>query len=43
MAATLPLGGMKGSGWGRNNAIYGLREFSDVKTVTWSLEGNAFV
>lgn len=32
--STLPVGGVKGSGWGNNNGKYGLREFLDDKTVT---------
>lgn len=31
---TLPVGGVKGSGWGSNNGKYGLREFLEDKTVT---------
>jgi acyl-CoA reductase-like NAD-dependent aldehyde dehydrogenase len=40
---TLPVGGMKGSGWGRNNALWGLREFSDIKLITLSMKGNKFL
>lgn len=29
-----PMGGMKGSGWGRNNSKYALREFLVEKTIT---------
>jgi len=36
--ATLPLGGSKNSGWGRNNAKWGLEEFSVLKLVTVSME-----
>lgn len=36
--ATLPLGGSKSSGWGRNNAKWGLEEFSVLKLVTVSME-----
>lgn len=32
--AHMPIGGVKGSGWGRNNGKYGLREFLVEKTVT---------
>lgn len=31
---TLPVSGVKGSGWGNNNGKYGLAEFSEDKTVT---------
>lgn len=41
--ATLPVGGMKGSGWGRNNALWGLKEFTDVKLITLSQKGNDFM
>lgn len=41
--ATLPVGGMKGSGWGRNNAMWGLKEFTDIKLVTLSMKGNDFL
>lgn len=41
--ATLPVGGMKGSGWGRNNALWGLKEFTDVKLITLSQKGNDFL
>jgi hypothetical protein len=34
---------MKGSGWGRNNALWGLKEFTDVKLVTYSSKGNMFI
>ncbi|KAJ5390547.1 ALDH-like protein [Penicillium cataractarum] len=40
---TFPIGGVKGSGWGRNNALWGLREFSETKLMTWSVEGQKFV
>ncbi|KAL4732968.1 ALDH-like protein [Aspergillus similis] len=40
---TLPVGGTKGSGWGRNNAMWGLREFSEIKLITVSMKGNAFL
>lgn len=42
-AATFPIGGVKGSGWGRNNALWGLREFSETKLMTWSREGQKFI
>lgn len=32
--ATMPIGGTKGSGWGRNNGKYALREFLVEKTIT---------
>ncbi|KOS17316.1 Vanillin dehydrogenase [Escovopsis weberi] len=32
--ATVPLGGTKGSGWGRNNGKYGLSEFVETKTIS---------
>jgi acyl-CoA reductase-like NAD-dependent aldehyde dehydrogenase len=31
---TIPIGGVKGSGWGRNNGKYALREFLVEKTIT---------
>lgn len=31
----LPHGGVKNSGWGRFNAVEGLNEFLQTKTVTW--------
>jgi acyl-CoA reductase-like NAD-dependent aldehyde dehydrogenase len=34
-AATGPQGGMKASGWGRQNAIWGLGEFLEEKSITW--------
>ncbi|KAJ5946429.1 ALDH-like protein [Penicillium verhagenii] len=40
---TFPIGGVKGSGWGRNNALWGLQEFSETKLMTWSVEGQKFV
>ncbi|KAH8809421.1 Aldehyde/histidinol dehydrogenase [Xylogone sp. PMI_703] len=32
--STLPIGGIKGSGWGNNNSHYGLSEFLIDKTIT---------
>ncbi|CAK7237915.1 hypothetical protein SEUCBS140593_010198 [Sporothrix eucalyptigena] len=40
---TLPVGGMKGSGWGRNNALWGLKEFTEIKLITVSMKGNNFI
>ncbi|PYH40098.1 ALDH-like protein [Aspergillus saccharolyticus JOP 1030-1] len=40
---TFPVGGVKGSGWGRNNALWGLQEFCETKLMTWSVEGNKFI
>lgn len=34
-AATAPQGGVKGSGWGRQNAGYGLEEYYQLKTITF--------
>lgn len=42
-AATFPIGGVKGSGWGRNNAEWGLREFCEIKLVTLSPAENDVV
>ncbi len=41
--ATLPVGGIKGSGWGRNNAMWGLNEFTEIKLITYNPRGNEFV
>jgi acyl-CoA reductase-like NAD-dependent aldehyde dehydrogenase len=35
--ATYPLGAVKGSGWGRNNASYGLEEFLVPKVVSLNM------
>ncbi|PYH40471.1 ALDH-like protein [Aspergillus saccharolyticus JOP 1030-1] len=32
---TGPQGGVKGSGWGRQNAIWGVQEFLQDKSITW--------
>jgi acyl-CoA reductase-like NAD-dependent aldehyde dehydrogenase len=32
--ASAPIGGVKGSGWGRNNGKFGLREFLVEKMVS---------
>lgn len=32
--ATFPIGGTKGSGWGRNNSQYGIEEFVQLKTIS---------
>jgi acyl-CoA reductase-like NAD-dependent aldehyde dehydrogenase len=32
--ATFPIGGTKGSGWGRNNSLYGIEEFVQLKTIS---------
>ena len=32
---TVPIGGMKSSGWGRNNGKYGLREFLVERTISF--------
>ncbi|KAJ5998942.1 ALDH-like protein [Penicillium sp. IBT 35674x] len=32
---TGPQGGVKGSGWGRQNAIWGIQEFLEDKSITW--------
>lgn len=34
-SATGPQGGRKGSGWGRQNASWGLEEFLEEKHITW--------
>lgn len=30
-----PQGGVKGSGWGRQNSIWGIEEFVQTKFVSW--------
>ncbi|KAF2163677.1 hypothetical protein M409DRAFT_68281 [Zasmidium cellare ATCC 36951] len=40
-SATGPQGGVKGSGWGRQNAKWGLEEFLVEKFVTWHGRGGA--
>ncbi|KIX09648.1 uncharacterized protein Z518_00729 [Rhinocladiella mackenziei CBS 650.93] len=40
---TIPVGGMKASGWGRNNGLWGLKEFTDIKLITLSPKGNDFI
>lgn len=35
LSATGPQGGLKASGWGRQNALWGLEEFLEEKTITW--------
>lgn len=34
LIAPMPIGAMRGSGWGRNNDKYGLREFLAERTIT---------
>lgn len=38
LTATLPVGGMKGSGWGSNNAKWGIHEFLIPKLVTVNMK-----
>ncbi len=38
---SLPVSGVKGSGWGNNNSEYGLREYLYDKTVTLHQHENA--
>ncbi|KAJ5909976.1 aldehyde dehydrogenase [Penicillium tannophilum] len=35
VSPTGPQGGLKASGWGRQNALWGLEEFLEEKTITW--------
>lgn len=35
LSATGPQGGLKASGWGRQNALWGLEEFLEEKSITW--------
>ena len=35
--ATFPIGGTKGSGWGRNNSQYGIEEFVQLKTISLNM------
>lgn len=39
--ATFPIGGTKGSGWGRNNSQFGIEEFIQLKTVSLNMENVA--
>ena len=42
--ATLPVGGEKGSGWGRSNANWGMAEFMTFKLITISMKkARAFI
>lgn len=38
--ATFPIGGTKGSGWGRNNSQYGIEEFVQLKTISLNMEND---
>ncbi|PYH40469.1 aldehyde dehydrogenase [Aspergillus saccharolyticus JOP 1030-1] len=35
VSPTGPQGGLKASGWGRQNALWGLEEFLEEKSITW--------
>lgn len=39
--AAFPIGGTKGSGWGRNNSQFGIEEFIQLKTVSLNMENVA--
>lgn len=36
--AAFPIGGIKGSGWGRNNSQFGIEEFIQLKTISLNME-----
>ncbi|KAK0927704.1 hypothetical protein LTR29_017561 [Friedmanniomyces endolithicus] len=37
---TIPLGGIKASGWGRNDALWGIRKLTNIKVVKSSSKGS---
>jgi acyl-CoA reductase-like NAD-dependent aldehyde dehydrogenase len=39
--ATFPIGGTKGSGWGRNNSQFGIEEFVKLKTISLNMDNEA--
>ena len=40
LLATFPIGGTKGSGWGRNNSQFGIEEFVQLKVISLNMNGS---